>query len=155
MLYINHFPNDKVWTPPIRKSLQTTIRNLLKMAKVLQKGRKRCWKRRNCSLRAISPCPTVFSKDFNYRHVKTRACWERVNYFVKQCLKAYLYVTSRFMGEVLRMKHNLPPRKKVVPDPEEPYPSNRIPPVDVDPENVFLCRHVYDLKLKRVLKNPS
>ena len=31
-------------------------------------------KRRNCSLRAISPFPTVFSKDLNCRNVKTRAC---------------------------------------------------------------------------------
>ena len=28
----------------------------------------------NCSLRAISPFPTVFSKDLYCRHVKTRAC---------------------------------------------------------------------------------
>ena len=31
-------------------------------------------KRRNCSLRAISPFPTVFSKDLFCKHVKTRAC---------------------------------------------------------------------------------
>ena len=31
-------------------------------------------KRRNCSLRAISPFPTVFSKGLYCRHVKTRAC---------------------------------------------------------------------------------
>ena len=37
-------------------------------------GRKHCGKRRNCSLRAISPFPTVFSKDLCCRHVKTRAC---------------------------------------------------------------------------------
>ena len=36
--------------------------------------RKHCGKRRNCSLRAISPFPTVFSKDLYCRHVKTRAC---------------------------------------------------------------------------------
>ena len=36
--------------------------------------RKHCWKRRNCSLRAISPFPTVFSKDLYWRHVKTSAC---------------------------------------------------------------------------------
>ena len=41
---------------------------------VLQMGRKHCGKRRNCSLRAISPFPTVFSKDLYCRHVKTRAC---------------------------------------------------------------------------------
>ena len=31
-------------------------------------------KRRNCSLRAISPFPTVFSKGLHCRQVKTRAC---------------------------------------------------------------------------------
>ena len=36
-------------------------------------GRKHCGKRRNCSLRAISPFPTVFSKHLHCRHVKTRA----------------------------------------------------------------------------------
>ena len=33
-----------------------------KWQKVFQMGRKYCGKRRNCSLRAISPFPTVFSK---------------------------------------------------------------------------------------------
>ena len=33
-----------------------------KWQKVIQMDRKRCGKRRNCSLRAISPFPTVFSK---------------------------------------------------------------------------------------------
>ena len=32
-----------------------------------------CGKRRNCSFRAISPFPAVFSKDLYCRHVKTRA----------------------------------------------------------------------------------
>ena len=30
--------------------------------------------KRNCSLRAISPFPTMFTKDFYSKHVKTRAC---------------------------------------------------------------------------------
>ena len=34
----------------------------LKWQKVLQTGRKQCGKRKNCSLRAISPFPTVFKK---------------------------------------------------------------------------------------------
>ena len=42
--------------------------------KSIQMGRKRCGKRRNCSIRAISPFPTVFSSDMYCRHVKTRAC---------------------------------------------------------------------------------
>ena len=32
-------------------------------------------KRRNCSLRAISPFPTVFSKEFYCRQVKSRICF--------------------------------------------------------------------------------
>ena len=30
-----------------------------------------------------------------------------------------------------------------------------MPSLDADPETVFLCRRVYDIKLKRVLKNPQ
>ena len=37
------------------------------------KGLKTLLEKRNPLLRAISPFPTVFSKDFNCRHVKTRA----------------------------------------------------------------------------------
>ena len=36
-----------------------------KWQKVIKTGRKHCRKRRNCSLRAISPFPTVFSKSLN------------------------------------------------------------------------------------------
>ena len=39
-------------------------------------------KRRNCSLRAISPFPMVISKDLNCRHVKPRACLGRASIFV-------------------------------------------------------------------------
>ena len=46
--------------------------------KDLQMGRKHSGKRRNCSSRAISPFPAVFSKDLYCRHVKTRACLGRV-----------------------------------------------------------------------------
>ena len=46
-----------------------------KWEQVLLQGRKHWGKRRNCSLRAISPFPTVFSKDLYCRHVKTRACF--------------------------------------------------------------------------------
>ena len=40
----------------------------------LNLSRMHCGKRRNCLLRAISPFPTVFSKDLYCRHVKTMAC---------------------------------------------------------------------------------
>ena len=45
-----------------------------KWQKSLQMGRKQCEERRNCSLRAISPFPTAFSKDLSCRHLKTSAC---------------------------------------------------------------------------------
>ena len=41
-----------------------------KCQKVIQTGRKNCWKRRNCSLQAISPFPKVFSKGLFPRGVK-------------------------------------------------------------------------------------
>ena len=43
-------------------SLQMTILSLVKMVESFLTGRKHCGKRRNCSLQAISPFPTVFSK---------------------------------------------------------------------------------------------
>ena len=46
----------------------------MKMGKVLQTGIKHCGKRKNCSLLAISPFTTVFSKGLHCRHIKTRAC---------------------------------------------------------------------------------
>ena len=49
--------------------------NLMKMEKKnFHTDRKHSGKRRNCSLRAISPFPTVFSKDMYCRHVKTSVC---------------------------------------------------------------------------------
>ena len=48
------------------------------MAEVIQVGRKHCWKRINCSLRAISPFPTLFSKGLFPRGVKRCHCVEWV-----------------------------------------------------------------------------
>ena len=46
-------------------------------------------KRRNCLSRAISPFPTVFSKDLHCRHAKTRACLRKGEPFPKrQILKS-------------------------------------------------------------------
>ena len=45
-----------------------------KWKKVIQTGRKHCGKRRNCSLQAISACPTVFSKGLFPRGVKRCHC---------------------------------------------------------------------------------
>ena len=45
-----------------------------KRLRVIQTGRKHCEKRRNCSLRAISPFPTVFSKGLFPMGVKRSHC---------------------------------------------------------------------------------
>ena len=61
-----------------------TILDLMKMMKgVLRKkqGKKLCGEKRNCSLQAISPFPTVFSKDLHCRQTKTRACLEKISKF--------------------------------------------------------------------------
>ena len=58
----------------IERVCRRQFQDYWKWQKALQTGRKHCGKRRNCSLRAISPFPTVFSKDLYCRHVKTRAC---------------------------------------------------------------------------------
>ena len=52
-----------------------------KWQKVILMGRKRCGKRRNCSLWAISPLPTVFSKGLFPRASKGVIVWEWVNPF--------------------------------------------------------------------------
>ena len=45
-----------------------------KWQKVIQTGKNHCGKRRNCSLRAFSPFPTVFSKGLFPRGVKRCHC---------------------------------------------------------------------------------
>ena len=52
--------------------LQFQVRQ--KWKKVIQTGKKHCGKRRNCSLGAISPFPTVFSKGLFPRGVKRCYC---------------------------------------------------------------------------------
>ena len=52
----------------------------MKMAERFLKGKKKhCGKRRNCSLRAIAPFPTLFSKGLYGRHDKPGLVRERVN----------------------------------------------------------------------------
>ena len=74
-----------------------TISNLMKIAEVLQKDRKHCGTRRNCSLRAISLCPTVFSKGLYCRQVKTRACLGKsLSYLKKKGRKSRKIITPFF-----------------------------------------------------------
>lgn len=43
----------------------------------------------------------------------------------------------------------------VPPSEEYSTPLHRKVPEDTDPELVFLCRHVYDFRHGRILKNPQ
>lgn len=61
----------------------------------------------------------------------------------------------RYRAEKRRVESNLPPRPMVVPILEDNPRAQRIPPPDVDSNTVYMCRQVYDFKLKRILKNPS
>ena len=58
----------------LKESADDSFKLVKNGRKFSKKGRKHCGERRNCSLRAISPFPTGFSKDLYCRHVKTRAC---------------------------------------------------------------------------------
>ena len=63
-----------------------------KWKKVIQTGRKHCGKRRNCSLRAISPFPTVFSEGLFHRGVKKcfqKACFPEAS---ERCQKVWEWV---------------------------------------------------------------
>ena len=56
----------------------------------------------------------------------------------------------------MRHKQGCAPKPSMVPQgDEESDNKGRMPAVDANPETVFLCRKVYDVKLKRVLKNPQ
>ena len=71
-LTLSHTTNFTLFQ--IQRDCRRQFQSWWKWKKVLQAGRKHCGKRRNCSLRAISPFPTVFLKDFYCKHVKTRPC---------------------------------------------------------------------------------
>ena len=77
-MYLNPYPNDKFRFSQTERVCRRQFQIWRKWLKVLRMGRKRCGKRRNCSLCAISPFHTVFLKDSFCRHVKTRACLGKV-----------------------------------------------------------------------------
>ncbi|XP_063426263.1 uncharacterized protein LOC134710040 [Mytilus trossulus] len=61
----------------------------------------------------------------------------------------------RYRGEKCRVESNLSPRPMMFPVLDDNPRSQRIPAPDVDSNTVYMCRQVYDFKLKRILKNPS
>ncbi|KAG8560491.1 hypothetical protein GDO81_015007 [Engystomops pustulosus] len=78
------------------------------------------------------------------------------------CIEEKCYVLTfaeycRFCALVKRRKEGCPNRKALIVPPSEEYctPLHRRVPDSTDPELVFLCRHVYDFRHGRILKNPQ
>uniref|UniRef100_A0A3Q3WB47 BAH domain-containing protein n=1 Tax=Mola mola TaxID=94237 RepID=A0A3Q3WB47_MOLML len=76
------------------------------------------------------------------------------------CIEDRCYVLPlaqycRFCALVKRRAEHVPPgAASMVPcRPDFAPPSHRCVPTDVDPELVYLCRHVYDFRYGRILKN--
>ncbi|KAJ8291128.1 hypothetical protein GJAV_G00021700 [Gymnothorax javanicus] len=75
------------------------------------------------------------------------------------CIEDKCYVLTlaqycRFCALVKRRREGLPESAPVVPpSPEYAIPPHRRVPANIDPDLVFLCRHVYDFRYGRILKN--
>ncbi|KAJ8399485.1 hypothetical protein AAFF_G00411970 [Aldrovandia affinis] len=75
------------------------------------------------------------------------------------CIEDKCYVLTlaqycRFCALVKRRGEGLPESAPVVPpSPEYAIPAHRRVPANIDPDLVFLCRHVYDFRYGRILKN--
>ena len=76
-------------------------------------GRKHWGKRRNFLLQAISPFPTVFEKDLNCRHVKTRDVWEKVK-LVSYLINPFLHIYSSLCIEEKSFRKTLWKKMKVL-----------------------------------------
>ena len=72
--YLNPFPKRQILDSSKFKEFADDNFKFDEGSRMLFKQVENTGERRNCSLQAISPFPTVFSKDLYFRHVKTRAC---------------------------------------------------------------------------------
>ena len=71
---LTHYQTTNFRLFQIEKVCRRQFQIRRKWQTVIQMNRKHCWKRRNCSLRAISPFPTVFSKGLFPRGIKRCHC---------------------------------------------------------------------------------
>ena len=69
---LTHYQKTNFWRFQTERVCRRQFQIWRKWKKVIQTGRKHYGKRRNFSLRAISPFPTVFSKGLFHRGVKKR-----------------------------------------------------------------------------------
>lgn len=90
---------------------------------------------------------------YNFKSFGIHLC-DMYMYFMTYQFLFLFFFLFRFRAERLRKEADQLPRSKVVPAVEY-LRSSRLPTDDADTSVVFLCRQVYDFKLKRILKNPS
>lgn len=95
---------------------------------------------------------------YNFKSFGIHVCYMYMYFMTYQFLflffNLFIFFLFRFRAERLRKEADQLPRSKVVPAVEY-LRSSRLPTDDADTSVVFLCRQVYDFKLKRILKNPS
>ena len=74
-LSVNSLPNEKILDLSKLKAFADNKLNVSgKLEFVFGKGRKHCGERRKCWSPAFFPFPTMFSKDFLYRVIKSLDC---------------------------------------------------------------------------------
>ena len=78
MVPVNPFPNNKILESSELKEFADDNFKSVENSRKFSKWIENTGKRRNCSLRAISPFPTVFSKDFYCRQVKNQSLFGKV-----------------------------------------------------------------------------
>ena len=71
---LNPFPNHKIYSFKMKDFVYNSFEIDENSRKFSKQVENTVGKRRNCSLRAISPFPTVFWKVLYCRHIKTRDC---------------------------------------------------------------------------------
>ncbi|XP_077990309.1 bromo adjacent homology domain-containing 1 protein-like [Glandiceps talaboti] len=73
-----------------------------------------------------------------------------------KCYVLTLAEYNRHCRKVKMVQEGVNPGIPLVPSCEEEYPrTDRIPSPYVDKDLIYFCRHVYDYRQKRILKNPS
>ena len=87
----NPFPNDFLDSSKLKEFTDDNSKFDENGGKFSKRRRKHCVKRRNCSLWAISPFPTVFSKDLHCKQLKNKGL------FGEELNKKNLYISLPFL----------------------------------------------------------
>ena len=96
--HLNPFPNEKILDSSKLEEFADDNFKFDKNGIMFSKQVENSGKKRNCSLRAISPFPTVFSEDLFCRHVKNQAL------FGKRLTRGILFPVNK--GQKWREKSN-------------------------------------------------